>query len=269
MPARILIIEDNPANLELMSYLLEAHGHTVLTATDGTSGIDIARTELPDLILCDVQMPGLDGFAVARELKGNALPRAIPLIAVTALAMVGDRDRMLAAGFDGYLPKPITPETFICDTGAFLRPELRAADTVPDSDSAPSRPPKSSTGRRILVVDDMAVNLELAVSLLQQSGHEVLTAQGIEQALNIARHSRPDLILSDVCMGRESGFDFIREVKADPTLQGTPFVFLTATTTDTTAKTMGMALGATRYLVRPLESQQLLAEIENCLRAPE
>jgi two-component system, cell cycle response regulator DivK len=126
MPARILIIEDNPTNLELMSFLLGAHGHTVLSAHDGESGIELARSERPDLILCDVQLPRLDGYGVVRLLKSEAASRSIPLIAVTAFAMVGDRDKMLAAGFDGYLPKPITPETFVGEVDLYLPAQLRS-----------------------------------------------------------------------------------------------------------------------------------------------
>jgi len=127
MAARILIVEDNEANLELMNYLLEMAGYIVLTATDGELGVAKARAERPDLILCDVQMPKMDGYDVAKTLKADKLMKATPLIAVTALAMVGDRDRILAAGFDGYLPKPITPNTFVSEIEAFLPPELHAA----------------------------------------------------------------------------------------------------------------------------------------------
>jgi CheY-like chemotaxis protein len=131
MPARILIVEDNPANLELMRYLLRARGHTVLSAVDGESGVETVRKELPDLILCDVQLPKMDGYGVIRQLKSEPAHCSIPLVAVTAFAMVGDRDRMLAAGFDGYLPKPITPESFVTEVEAFLRPDLRCVAPAP------------------------------------------------------------------------------------------------------------------------------------------
>src|SRR5207245_11803106 len=93
MPARILIIEDNQANLDLMSYLLEAFGHTLLTVADGEAGLESAHRERPDLIICDVQLPGTDGYEVARRLESDAASRAIPLVAVTALAMVGEIGR--------------------------------------------------------------------------------------------------------------------------------------------------------------------------------
>ncbi len=95
MPARILIIEDNQANLDLMSYLLKAFGHTLLSVADGEAGLESARRERPDLIICDVQLPGTDGYGVARQLKSEVALRAIPLVAVTALAMVGDRERLI------------------------------------------------------------------------------------------------------------------------------------------------------------------------------
>jgi len=130
--ARILIIEDNPANLELMTYLLSTFGHTVLAAANGQQGLEAARREHPDLIICDVQLPDIDGFEVARWLKSNPDLRTTPLVAVTALAMVGDRDRVLAAGFDGYLAKPIDPETFVRQMEVFLRP---GHHTIPPSPS--------------------------------------------------------------------------------------------------------------------------------------
>jgi CheY-like chemotaxis protein len=121
--ARILIIEDNGANMELMSYLLRAFGHMVQEAMDGNAGIKLSKYGPFDLVLCDLQMPDMDGYEVVRRMKQD-LP-LIPMIAVTAYAMVGDRDRVLAAGFDGYIPKPINPETFVSEIEAFLPLQAR------------------------------------------------------------------------------------------------------------------------------------------------
>jgi two-component system, cell cycle response regulator DivK len=120
MAKRILVIEDNPVNLELMSDLLEAFGYTVLTARDGFRGIELVRQEKLDLIICDVQMPGMDGYEVANYLKRDPMLSRIPLVAVTALAMVGDREKVLSAGFDGYIDKPIAPEGFQKQVEAFM-----------------------------------------------------------------------------------------------------------------------------------------------------
>jgi CheY-like chemotaxis protein len=113
-------MEDNATNLELMVYLLNAFGYRALSARDGEEGLRIAGREKPDLILCDIQIPKLDGYEVVRRLKADSAFRLIPVIAVTALAMVGDRDRVLDAGFDGYLAKPITAETFVQQVEAYL-----------------------------------------------------------------------------------------------------------------------------------------------------
>lgn len=121
--ARVLVIEDNPANMELMTYLLRAFGHTVLEATDGRQGLDAARDARPDLIVCDLQLPLVDGYEIARTLKSDPALRAVPLLAVTAYAMVDDRQKALAAGFDGYLTKPISPESFVPQVQSFLRGE--------------------------------------------------------------------------------------------------------------------------------------------------
>jgi CheY-like chemotaxis protein len=118
--ARILIIEDNAINMELMVYLLGAFGHQPLSARSGAEGLALARSERPDLILCDLHLPGLDGRGVLAQLKGEAALRAIPVLAVTAQAMPGDREHLLAAGFDGYIGKPIEPETFVGQLEQYL-----------------------------------------------------------------------------------------------------------------------------------------------------
>lgn len=126
MSARILIIEDNATNMELMRYLLQAFGHVALSASDGRQGLIVARYELPDLIICDIHLPKLDGFGVVRKLKDDLCTQTLPVIAVTAQAMVGDRDKLLKAGFDGYIGKPIEPESFVAQVDAFLPTELRS-----------------------------------------------------------------------------------------------------------------------------------------------
>jgi CheY-like chemotaxis protein len=119
--ARILVIEDNPTNMELMTYLLTAFGHQPTPALDGELGLEMVRSQPFDLIICDVQLPKVDGYEVVRQLKNDAELSRTPIVAVTALAMVGDRERVLASGFDGYVSKPIDPETFVAQVEAFIR----------------------------------------------------------------------------------------------------------------------------------------------------
>ena len=105
--ATILIIEDNPANMKLACLLMRNAGHEVLSATDAESGLTIARSECPDLVLMDIQLPGMDGFAATAVLKTDAVTRDIPVIALTSMAMKEDRERSESAGCDAYIAKPL------------------------------------------------------------------------------------------------------------------------------------------------------------------
>lgn len=126
MAARILVIEDNAANLELVRYLLSFSGYEVLEARDGTLGVEAALRELPDLIVCDLQMPRMDGYQVLETLRRHPAGAAIPIVAVTAFSMPNDRQKVMTAGFNGYLSKPIEPELFVTQIEAFLPAGLRA-----------------------------------------------------------------------------------------------------------------------------------------------
>lgn len=127
MPARILVIEDNEANLALVRYLLSFSGHTVLEARDGEQGVAVALSERPDLVVCDLQMPRLDGYQVLAALRQDMGCMAIPVVAVTAFSMPNDRQKVMTAGFNGYLSKPIEPELFVAQVEAFLPAGLRTA----------------------------------------------------------------------------------------------------------------------------------------------
>ena len=120
--AKILIIEDNPANMTLTEYLMNCVGHTVVSATDAEAGLTLARSEHPDLILMDIQLPGMDGLDATRLLKRDEATRAIPVIALTALVMKGDEERIRAAGCDGYIGKPMRYKEVLKVIAAHLAP---------------------------------------------------------------------------------------------------------------------------------------------------
>jgi two-component system cell cycle response regulator len=118
--ARILVVDDNPANLDLMLYLLRAFGHEAEGAADGLAGFAAARGGGFTLVLTDILMPGIDGYELVRRLKNDARLASTPVVAVTALAMRGDRERITAAGFDGYIAKPIEPQAFVSQIQGYL-----------------------------------------------------------------------------------------------------------------------------------------------------
>jgi CheY-like chemotaxis protein len=120
MRKKILYIEDNEQNLYLVQFILEKHGFQVHAARDGQEGVETAAAQQPDLILLDIQLPKMDGYAVARQLRANPVLAGIPIIAVTSYAMAGDPEKALAAGCDGYIEKPINPDTFLEQVKQYL-----------------------------------------------------------------------------------------------------------------------------------------------------
>jgi two-component system cell cycle response regulator DivK len=118
--ATILIIEDNPANMKLACLLMTNAGHAVLSARDAETGLTIARSEHPDLVLMDIQLPGMDGFAATAVLKGDAATRHIPVIALTSMAMKEDRERSESAGCDAYIAKPYSPRQMLAKVREIL-----------------------------------------------------------------------------------------------------------------------------------------------------
>lgn len=264
--ARVLIIEDNADNLELMTYLLEHFGHLTSSAPDGEQGIAAALRERPDLIVCDIHLPGVDGYAVARALKVNAAVAHIPLVAVTALAMVGDRDRVISGGFDSYVSKPIDPQRFVADLESLL-PRAAWTDAAPaDAGTmSPELVPSSRQGS-ILVVDDLPTNRELMRETLQPFGYQVRLADSVSAALRMTSEQLPDLIISDLHMPGADGFSLVRAIKADPLLASLPLVLLSSSSWNGRDRELAQVLGVDRFLLRPIEPQQLIAEIESCLR---
>jgi CheY-like chemotaxis protein len=118
--ARILVVDDDARNLRLAVTVLEQAGHEVLSAEDGAKGIEAALAHAPDLVLMDVQMPGMDGVSALRRLRADPCTAVLKVVVLTALTMKGDRERLLAEGFDGYLEKPIRYKEFLASVAALL-----------------------------------------------------------------------------------------------------------------------------------------------------
>lgn len=138
--ARILVVEDNVSNMKLATFLLESAGHTVLPATNAETGLAMARTERPDLVLMDIQLPGMDGLQATGLLKADPETESIPVIALTALAMKGDAERIHSAGCDGYIAKPMAYKEFLATVGKFLPPADLAPPSPPPESVSPSTP---------------------------------------------------------------------------------------------------------------------------------
>jgi two-component system cell cycle response regulator len=263
--ARILVIEDNADNLELMTYLLEAFGHSVEVARNGELGVEAIDQSGFDLIVCDVHLPRMDGYQVVREVKSRVRCADVPVIAVTALAMVGDQERLLQSGFDGYVAKPIEPQSFVRRIESYLRV---STDTISEIHRAPDdgtrqaqEPMMQNCLAHLLVVDDRAENRELLRALLRPHGFEVTTCSGAQEALAMAARNRFDLIVSDLRMPVHDGLDLLEAMKRDTVLARVPFVVITASTWTEAERQRARQLGAIDFLQRPMEPDDLVIRL--------
>lgn len=142
---KVLIAEDNAVNRELLRELLEARGYSVLEACDGQEALRLIDETQPDILLLDIGMPVLDGFAVIRKIRENSHRIQLPVVAVTAYAMQGDRERILKSGFDGYLSKPVNPASLTEELDRLLRKQT--SQSTPSDRTPAVRPEGKNTGR--------------------------------------------------------------------------------------------------------------------------
>ena len=266
MAARILVVEDNPTNLELLVYLLRAFGYTVLTAANGLEALDRLSEGPVDLIVCDLEMPGMDGYQLAGRLRSDVKHRWTPMVAVSAYAMVGDQEKILSAGFDTYISKPIDPGAFVKSIESHLPAALRSAGRealVAEPSAEPVAVPKERG--MILVVDDSPTNLELMRSTLEPSGYEVVSATGVLEAEEKLESCIPDLVLSDLHLSGDSGLELLRSIKGDERLKGIPCILFSASSPDQLQPGV-TADGIDLFLSRPIDPERLLAVVEMQLK---
>jgi CheY-like chemotaxis protein len=246
MSGRILVIDDNAANLELMRYLLQAYGFETIGVADGASGLEIASSF--DLTISDVLMPGMDGYELARRFRESPDLRDRKLIAVTALAMPGDRERLTAVGFDGYLAKPIDPASFASTIASYLSNQ-------------------SAEGRLVLVVDDDSANRLLLRTILEYGGYTVAEAADAEQGLRETRERLPDLVIVDLYMPTMNGVAFVKALRADPRIAETLIALHTATPSSAALADFMELAGIVCSIPKPCEPTDVLRLVGGAITA--
>ncbi|MBA5686634.1 response regulator [Rugamonas apoptosis] len=276
MAASILVIEDNPANMNLMVYLLEAYGYRVLSAWDGEQGVAAARRERPDLVLCDLRLPRLDGYGVLRQLKADPATRAIPVLAASAEPADDGGAALLAAGFDGVLAKAFEPEQLLPALAAWLPAPLRTAHmsppapavdvsdyAAPDATPVPGIAPLARA--RVLLLDAAPANRGLLASVLGPLGYPLTVAANGSQAEACASQAF-DLVLCD-CDGEDEAALQAFPVAALRRLEHLPLVVLRPALDDSVAWVPGGRRYPARLLAHPIEPKKLVDEIAACLAA--
>jgi sigma-B regulation protein RsbU (phosphoserine phosphatase) len=279
--AKILLVEDNEQNRDMLARRLQRKGHHVVTAADGERAVAMAGSESPDLILMDLNLPVLDGWMATRRIKDCDATRAIPVIALTAHAMAGDRQKALGAGCDDYDTKPVELDRLLGKIAALLKntgpvmaevvsppPSPAPAPAAPATSTAPAPMPPdekaSPVTGRILVVDDNAANRDMLRRRLARHGFDVDTAPDGAAALR-ALDERPfDLVLLDVMMPGMNGLDVLRVVRQ--TRPPTQLPVIMATAKDASQDVVeALELGASDYVTKPLDFPVVLARVRTQL----
>ncbi len=252
----VLVIEDNELNRKLVRALLQKWDYNILEAEDAESGIRLAREHRPGLILMDIQLPGMDGLSATRMIKQDPGLPEIPVVALTAHAMEGDREKAMEAGCVGYISKPFSIQGFMETINGFFQ----------GSHERESPENKVITGKsRILIVDDNPLNVKLLEAKLPHEEYEVFTAFDGPGALKKLEEELIDLILLDIMMPGMDGYDVVRRVKKDPRTREIPIIFITALEgVEETIK--GLEAGADEFLNKPVCTPELLSRVRSLIR---
>ena len=247
-PRRILVVEDNPLNLKLVRDVLQFAGYDVMEAQSGEEGLRVAEADPPDLVLMDLQLPGIDGTETLRRLRQGSLGRDVPVVAVTAFAMAEDRERATLAGFDGYVEKPISVRELPGQIEAFLDGRAAVMD-IPAT---------------VLAVDDQPANLRLLDAVLTPRGYRVLTAPSGAEALALLETEDVDIVLLDIVMPEMDGHEVCRRIRSTPATEFLPVVMITASGSE--QRLAALESGADDFVTKPFDKSELLARVASLAR---
>jgi len=245
----ILIVEDNPINIKLFRVVLEKAGFQVRTAVDANEALAALAEFNPRLILMDVQLPGMDGLELTRRLKADPRYRRIRIVALTAYAMKGDREKASDAGCEGYITKPIDTRTFADSVRRFMH-----TDSTPAVETQPER-------KLILIADDDPAQRRLLEIHLTQLGFEVTAVKDGAEAIEKMHERRPSLVASDVLMPRLDGFRLAQFVRQEPALASVPVVLMTSGAIRPDDEDMARSLGANCIVARTEGFDHIVAAI--------
>ena len=273
--AKILLVEDNEQNRDMLARRLQRQGHAVVTAGDGERAIAMAGSESPDVILMDLNLPVLDGWVATRRIKDSPQTRSIPVIALTAHAMSGDRQKALSAGCDDYDTKPIDFARLVDKIRALIGARadvppvveavaVRLVEPAAKPDVTPVAPSPATSGGRVLVVDDTPANREMLSRRLARQGYSVDTAPEGATALRMLDERPYDVVLLDVMMPGMNGLDVLRTIRL--TRAPTELPVIMATAKDSSHDVVeALELGASDYVTKPLDFPVVLARVRTQL----
>ncbi|MEN6624998.1 MAG: response regulator [Candidatus Sumerlaeia bacterium] len=267
---RILIVEDNPINQELILEIVKRIGLNADVAADGQLAVEAVRRKPDyDLILMDLQMPRMSGFEATAAIRAGEEPgRHVPIIALTAHAMKGDRERCLAAGMDDYLTKPIDPQQLVDRIIRWIT-KRKASDATQGGRPKPAAaPPPPAPARRILMAEDDEILQEYAAEILRGAGYEVHQARNGVEALGMIAGQAYDLVLMDGSMPQMDGFEASKKIRAGGgSNAGVPILAITGSVSSGLQEQLDGA-GMNDFLLKPYHAGQLLEKVAAWLAKP-
>jgi two-component system cell cycle response regulator len=273
MSARILVVDDNPLNVKLLAAKLANEYYIVSSAATGTEALDKVMREKPDIVLLDVMMPEIDGFETCRRIKTDPATAHIPVVMVTALSDVADRVKGLEAGADDFLTKPINDLALMARVRSLLRlkmimDEWRLRETT---SSQFLQPMESETeipatrGGHVVLLEDNGLQRELIVRTLSKIEARVTLAATVAEATTLAQEGNCDLAIASLDLATEDGLQICPQLRTHETTRQMP-ILLIANETETPRVAKGLDLGANDYLLRPIDSNELLARTRTQLK---
>jgi two-component system, cell cycle response regulator len=273
MTARVLVVDDIPANVKLLEAKLGAEYFDVVTANSGEQALARIEQELPDIVLLDVMMPGMDGFEVCRRIKANPASAHLPVVMVTALDQVSDRIQGLEAGADDFLTKPVNDVALFARVRSLVRlktmvDELRLRQATGESMGLGESPDKSFSelpGRgRVLIVEDREQNAARMSETLSAE-HDVDIVPQTTEAIIRAKGGDYDLVIASLSLDKQDGLRFCATLRSLDATRQTPILTL-VDEGDLKRMVRALDIGVNDYLMRPVERNELVARVRTQLR---